>query len=794
MFKKYIYLFLVVVFGLYAGCSSPSADVLKADKLARASGEAYQSAVRLYQKAFKAERNSKKRDALALKLGTICFKVGDYAQAILYLEPLKTKEAGMVLAQSLFKNSDFTGALEIFNNIGLKGDAAYLYAYGLTLEKNNLYDQALRLYALVKGDASLQVKAQERIAAINLLSGGALDESTKALIQKSPGLEAYPQASAIYLLTDENITLQSDNHLVTDFHYCIKILNDRGKEKFGEVSIPYDSTYEKLELTYARTIKPDGTVVTVGDKNIRDVSLYLNFPMYSNARVKIVSMPEVAVGSVIEYKGRIATSELPGPGKEDFGTPYWLAADEPIIHEKCVIRIPKNKMMRYKLMNSAYNTHGYDMTPKMSEEKNDKIYSLSFDHVPQIIPEPGMPPVARVNPYVLFSTFKSWQDIFDWWQKFYQDKLAVDLDMKSKVALLVKGKKTQEEKIRAIYNFCAQDIRYVAVEYGQAGYEPHKATEIFKNKYGDCKDKAILLISMLSVAGIEAYPVLISTADSYSVEEDMPSLMFNHAIAATKLKGKLIFMDATASTASFGDLPSGDEDQRVLVFYKDHYELIKTPQSMPEDNKVSTRMDIKVNKDESVQVWRRVDSRGQFGQGQRYWLKFTMPILIEETLKQKAMAIAENAVLKKYEVKNADDLDKPVSLEYTFTAPRYFVKAGKDRIIHQLSDVNDGLVVKETRMYPIDFSSFYSSEETIEVELPQHLAVRYIPAPVEVANKWFTFISRYSHKDKRKLTFYAMQKRNEKIVNVAEYDAYKKIIQDLVSKLNQQVILEETKR
>lgn len=792
MSKKYIYSILVAALSFCVGCSSPAEDVLKADRLARVSHEAYRSSVKLYQKAFKAERSGQKRDAVALKLGALYFKIGDYAQAISYLGPLKSRESRMVLAQALFKNSDFTGALEIFNKVGPKGDSAYLYAYGLTLEKNNLYDQALRLYTLVKSDVSLESKAKERIAAINLLSGGELDEATKALIQNSPGLETYPQASAIYLLTDENITLQADNRLVVDFHYCIKILNDRGKEKFGEVSIPYDSTYEKLELTYARTIKPDGTVVTVGDKNIRDVSLYLNFPMYSNARVKIVSMPEVAVGSVIEYKGRIATSEL--PVKEDFNTHYWLAVDEPIMTEKCVVRVPKNKMLKYKIMNSVYNTAGYDMTPKITEDKSDKIYSLSFDNVPQIIPEPGMPPVTHINPYVLFSTFKSWQDIFDWWQKFYKDKLVADSDIKSKVAFLIKDKKTREEKIRAIYNFCAQDIRYVAVEYGQAGYEPHKATEIFKNKYGDCKDKAILLISMLSVAGIEAYPVLISTADSYNVEEDMPGLMFNHAIAATKLDGKLVFMDATASTAPFGDIPSDDEDRRVLVFYEDHYELVKTPQSRPEHNKVVTRMKIEVSKDESVDVWRRIDTSGHFQQAQRYWLKFTMPILIEETLKQRAMAIAENAVLKKYEVKNVDELDRPVSLEYTFTAPRYFVKAGKDRIIHQLSDVNDALVVKEARVYPIDFSSLNLSEETIEVELPQHLAVKYIPAPVEVANKWFTFISKYSLKDKKHLTFYAMQKRTEKIVSVAEYGAYKKIIQDLVSKLNQQVILEEIKK
>jgi hypothetical protein len=88
-------------------------------------------------------------------------------------------------------------------------------------------------------------------------------------------------------------------------HYLVKIFNERGKEEFSELHIGYDSTFEEVKLEYARTIKPDGTVVYVGDKNIRDVSEYLNFPLYSNARIKIISMPEVAEGVIIEYRAKV---------------------------------------------------------------------------------------------------------------------------------------------------------------------------------------------------------------------------------------------------------------------------------------------------------------------------------------------------------------------------------------------------------------------------------------------------------------------------------------------------------
>jgi transglutaminase-like putative cysteine protease len=203
---------------------------------------------------------------------------------------------------------------------------------------------------------------------------------------------------------------------------------------------------------------------------------------------------------------------------------------------------------------------------------------------------------------MLISTFNGWQDVYNWWWSLASGKIKADSAIKNKVKELMRNKASDEEKIRAIYNFCAQKIRYVAVEYGQAGYEPHFAADIFKNKYGDCKDQAILLVTLLKEAGFIARPVLIATKEYYNLNVDFPSLLFNHCIAAVCLKDKLIFLDPTAQTCSFGDLPPDDQGRKVLVFNEDKYEIQETPLYPPNHNLIKQQLKIKLNKDESIQA------------------------------------------------------------------------------------------------------------------------------------------------------------------------------------------------
>jgi len=333
----------------------------------------------------------------------------------------------------------------------------------------------------------------------------------------------------------------------------------------------------------------------------------------------------------------------------------------------------------------------------------------------------------------------------------------------------------------------------VAVAYGDAGYEPHQAAEIFANKYGDCKDQAILLIAMLQEAGIEAYPVLISTWDSITTQTDMPALLFNHAIAALPLDGTLVFMDPTDSVVSFGDLPVMDQGRSTLVFYPDRYQFVTTPLFEPAFNSAESRMVIRVHADESIDAERSVATKGSYRQAQRHWLKYTMPILIEEGIKQRVRGFADQAELKEYTISGVEDLNAPVTLSYTFFAPRFFVEAGPIRILNTFDHWDTSGVSKATRRYPIARPGLEEHVDRIEVALPDHLAVKYVPPDTDVTTPWFYFSQRYETQG-HGLCVTSVHRVKVREIPVADYPAYKEKIEAIASTVNQHVILEEIGR
>ncbi|MCG8429861.1 MAG: DUF3857 domain-containing protein, partial [Candidatus Omnitrophica bacterium] len=652
---------------------------LSPGELAHHSREYLRKAIAAYERQIDAADDA---DVPRLALGKLYFEHGMYEDVQRLLSEAAGIEARKVLAMSLYRTASYREALEIFNRGELEDEESRYY-HGLTAEKLNLYDEALKAYSAI-GAGGYLARAKQRIEAIEKRGkGGAhirdIDPKIHEIIQAAPSAEEYPQAGALILYCDEEIEVTGENTEESRFHYVVKILNERGKESFSETHISYDSTFERVELLYARTIKPDGTVVDVGKRHLRDVSRYLNFPLYSNVRVFIISFPEVTDGAVIEYAVKMHNNRL--INEKDFVVNYRVQSDEPIIRALFELTVPQERRLAIKKINERYNVFGAQLDPEVEEQGGKRIYRWSFKDIPQIIPESYMPASVEINPAIMLSTFESWQQIYEWWRGLYRDKIAADEAVRRKTAELTQDLSSDREKISALYHYCAQRIRYVAVEYGQAGYEPHKAVDIYRNKYGDCKDQAVLLITMLREAGYTAWPVLIATREYYNLRDEFPSVLFNHAIAAVSFEGKTVFLDPTAQTCSFGDLPSADQGRRVLVFKEDSYAIESTPLYAPEHNLVRHDLRISIADDESISADKRVDTAGVYAQSQRYWLLYTQPELIRRALKERIQDISVGATLDDYRIKNAGNLSKPVELSYVFRGPEYFLSAGSLRIV-----------------------------------------------------------------------------------------------------------------
>ncbi|MFH1641260.1 MAG: DUF3857 domain-containing protein [Candidatus Omnitrophota bacterium] len=788
----HLYLFVIwcLVFGVLAGCVKKKGELEKAQDYLKQSEAHYQQAIDLYRGLI---AKGEDLGRIHFELGKLYYDHRDFKKSIEEFRRTRFKGADKFLAISYFRMGNLTDALDAFSKIGTYDDES-LYYYGLASEKLNLFDKALENYKKIKGQ-EFSALASERIhiiekQAVKSMYIKDISPEISDILESAPSQDEYPQAGALILYCDEKIEIAESNTQVTSLHYVIKILNERGKEDFSETHIGYDSTYDKIELEYARTIKPDGEIVEVGTRHIRDVSKYLNFPLYSNARVYIISFPEIAEGASVEYKLKIRRNQL--VNKKDFVVAYPVQSSEPVIAANFIIDLPKDKPLHIKTLNNKYNNFGADLEPQKLQQEERLVYQWQFKHVPQIIPELSMPPNVEINPSILISTFGSWQEVYDWWWGLAKDKINPDDAIMSKVKELIRGKNSDEEKVRAIYNFCAQKIRYVAVEYGQAGHEPHPAYDIFRNKYGDCKDQAVLLVTMLKEAGIASWLVLIPTKEDYDLNEDSPSIIFNHCIAQVSLNDKITFLDPTAETCSFGDLPAPDQGRKVLVFKETGYQIQNTPLFPAEHNLITQGLKLKVDNDESITAERYVLTSGVYDQAQRAWLLYTPPVLVEETLKEKIQGTSIGAKLESYNIKNLENLNESIELSYSFKGPEYFTLAGPTRIMPQLSRLDTSLVAKDSRRFPIEFAILDSKETTLEVELPDNFFIKYMPADINEESPWMKFIAEYDNKGNK---IYFMQKVELKVKTISEqeYPDFKAFFESLAQKIKQRIVLTKSK-
>ena len=766
-----------------------------ADKYALKSKQFYSKAIEEYLLAQKVPGANQKE--IYFKLGKLYYQYGDYDRSLEVLSPLYQKspddfKIAKIVSFAYFKMGNYTDALSIFEKHEAVKDAEFLYLYGKTCEKQNLYNQAIKVYEKIK-DKNYVKKVNKRLGAINNVIKvhnvrDLKDKRLKKIIKNAPGQERYPDAGAVILHDQEKLKILPNGTAIRERYFVVKILNDRGKH-YGEIELEYDSTYEKVELEYARTIKSDGTIIQAGEKNIRDVSKYLNFPLYSNARVKIISMPEVAENTIIEYKARWFIGKL--IDKKNFCSRYGIQGNEPYLNQYFTLIVPRSYRgkIRVDSVNPGYVLPGLRLRPKVKRDKSREIYTWHFRRIPEIISESHMPPWSEIVANFAFSSFDSWQEIYEWWWGISKDKIDYDNEMKKKVAELIRGRKGKREKAAAIYHFCASKIRYVGVEYGEAGFQPHAATEIFKNKYGDCKDQSILLVSMLKLAGIEAYPVLIGTRGSWLLDEKFPTLSFNHCIAAVKIDGELIFMDSTVETATFGDLPVSDQQRKVLIFYDDHYELSQTPLFKPERDLIKYALEIKVLPDESIFGERTVCTKGNYSMGLRN-LKYTKPILRKEMLKKRVNEICPGGKLITYKISDLENLETPVKIEMKFSGPKYLKKSGSTYLVPQLGGLSTGFISKATRIYPLDFGSLDAKKSLVEIELPPDYEVKYLPESIQKENICFKYKNTYKYENNR-IYFYEEKLIKKTLLSINKYKNFKSFYEKLARDIDKQIVLEK---
>jgi hypothetical protein len=352
----------------------------------------------------------------------------------------------------------------------------------------------------------------------------------------------------------------------------IRIQSVAGVKAMAVLTFAYTESNQKIDVAYVRVIKPDGSVVATPPYNIQDMPADVSreAPMYSDIHQKHVAVKGLGVGDTLEYQVTLTTFRPEVPGQ--FWFEYSFEKEMIALDELLDIDLPAEETV---------TVVSADVQPTVTTSGGRKLYHWAGSNLAR--PDPDAPPRSEKNwrPTIQVTTFTTWEQVGEWYSSLEKDSLTITPAIQARADALTKGLTPEQDKLRAIFDDVALHIHYVGLDFGIGRYQPHPADDVLSNEYGDCKDKHTLLATLLKAAGIEAWPVLISTKHYLDPATPSPA-QFDHVITVVPINGKLLWMDSTEEVAPIGVLAGVLRDKQALAIPvgKPAY-LVRTPADLP---------------------------------------------------------------------------------------------------------------------------------------------------------------------------------------------------------------------
>ena len=360
----------------------------------------------------------------------------------------------------------------------------------------------------------------------------------------------------------------------------IKVQSEAGVQYWGQLAFGFNGASERLDINYVRVRKADGTVVTAPATAVQDLTspVQREAPVYTDFRQKHVTVPGLRPGETLEYS--IATTVHTPMAAGHFWVEHLLEQNAIMLDEELEVNIPAGRAVILKTLPGA--------DPKITDADGRRVYRWASSNTvrkdkdaEEKSKDDEEEDEEPVRASVRLTTFQSWDEVGRWYASLEKGSRATSPEIRRKAEELIAGRKTDLEKIEALYNFVAPNFRYVSLSLGTGRYQPRPAVDVLRDQYGDCKDKHTLLAALLESVGLQASTVLINSR--IDIDRDFPSpSQFDHAITRVPLAGQDLWMDVTTEVAPFRLLSSNLRKKEALVVTADApSRLVTTPADPP---------------------------------------------------------------------------------------------------------------------------------------------------------------------------------------------------------------------
>ena len=578
--------------------------------------------------------------------------------------------------------------------------------------------------------------------------------------QPSAWEERHQTEPYITLLSEYETKILPDWSYEETYHVRLKIQKEEARQ-LGQWPIYYNKSREEITDIKAFVETPDGK--RLDNTNVSEAQDYPDLVLYSDMKIKVITMPQVTVGSVLDVT--VTTK-----GRKEIPNEFWQQIPYPAIPTK----YSRHTYIFSEKQDLQFKSYKIERQPLVEKKDGMVKYSFIFEQTDGFQPQEMMPPLEDVMGNLYVGSVKDWKTVADWYRAWTEKNITDDQEMAAKAAELAKNTLTQKDKARAVLEFIQDNLRYVAMDFGDHWVEPHDPVDILKAGYGDSKDIAVLARQMLKSAGIESNMCLMAAEFAGNPQNALPNpAVFQHVMLEMTLDGQKYFVDPQLKGFDFGQHPSCYDNAYVFVIDKNGYRFDQLLTAPEDQHTLITQSEITVTPEGAatfdVHVVLPLESSQSF---RKQWAALS-PEERNKFFDRLQAGYVQGGTLISHEVKGAEARYSPVKMDLKYQSAQAYPVVNDMLILKEAEQSDLPTFAEPERKLPM-FMPINSMVKTTNVyRIPEGFKLDFLPKDYKLSVDFFEVEVSYAAGDNNTVTVNSIYRMKRALLPPQRYSEVK---------------------
>lgn len=613
-------------------------------------------------------------------------------------------------------------------------------------------------------------------------------------------LEKYKDYHQVVLLNKEVLTLDviedsvSVHSIIHEEKLCIS-----DEKNFGNQDKIFSSSFSKVDQLVAGTIiSTEGKIDTIEVEEFVESSDMQSFVFYNESTSFNWTYPRISKGAVLYTAHETVIT------KPEFIRSFYFGDFTPTVKSEYEVIYPTSIDLGYQLYNVT--DEELDINKEVLDDGRTKL-SFKVADLGEYRTENNSHPYAYLIPNVQVyiksyesskerkNVLSSLDDLYALYASFLENIVKGEEEELKKIAHSIVAEGDSDlEKVKKVFHWVQDNVKYIAFEQGMRGFVPHSGAYVCEKRYGDCKDMSSIIIDLLAQVNVTADYTWIGSRDlPYSYSTTWTPRVDNHMIASYEENGKVYFLDATGQYQPFGFPTSMIQGKEALISKGNgKYKVVKVPVQASADSGVydhySARLENGVVVGEGKATIRgldRVDNMHRLVKSEKTDVDNSINAILEKG--------SNKFLVSDYSIEHLEDRDQALVINYEYNIGDYYKKVKDDLYINLNMDKSiSNLKFDKEREREFIFDQKFLNQITCEFEIPEGYVVSRLPAAVEGANDLFSFKMNYTQVENTILYEHQYELRTLEVLP-EDFEDWNQIIKGLKKALRKSVVLTKQK-